>query len=197
MSDITASDEALCRAYAIVGRLVVIWANIDQAITRSLWRRTKSGPFPPAVPPTFPQRWASWSQTARQQWPSQCPLSWDEFEREHAHAANVRNALAHWITDVATYEAGRYCVTVQPHQLTDWRRTFRRWWERVRVHPHRQRHPGPPSGRSTTLWDWQLDDLLQRWQALLALTSLLDRNQLTGHEQEFEVLEKLKPAHLA
>jgi len=136
------------KAYSALGRLLVTWAAIDQTITRGLWRRDRSSAFPPPVPSHFPGRLILWGEEARRSWPADAPMTWEEFERHHAEALGVRNALAHWVVDVHGH-AGRFSVAVHPHEPSGWRPAFDRWWRRVKNMPPMERHPGPASGRVT------------------------------------------------
>lgn len=158
--------------YAAIGRLLVTWATIDQTVTRALWRRDKSGPFPPPVPTTFPGRWVSWSTGVKGGWAAGVDITWDQFELQQAEAAVLRNALAHWTIDVEGH-AGRFSVAVHPHEPSGWRPAFDRWWKRVQHMPLRERHPGPANGRVTRWSDWQMKELQRRWSALLILTRIL------------------------
>lgn len=175
-------------AYAAVGRLLVTWASIDQVVTRALWRRDRSGPFPPPVPNTFPERWRDWSKETRSLWPSDSPLTWAMFELQQAEAIVVRNALAHWIIEVDG-GGGRFSIVVHPHEPSGFRPAFERWWRRVQHMPVRDRHPGPASGRVTRWWDWQLRELMERWEALLTLTKLLaDKGDMTSAPEAIAAL---------
>lgn len=170
--DVDRDPAAEDKAYATIGRLLVTWAMIDQTVIRALWRRDKAGPFPTPVASTFPARWLDWSAGVKAGWPSGLDLTWDQFELQQAEAAAVRNALAHWTIDVEGH-AGRFSVAVHPHEPSGWRPAFDRWWKRVQHMPLRERHPGPASGRVTRWSDWQMNELQNRWSALLTLTRFL------------------------
>jgi len=174
-------------AYATIGRLLVTWASIDQTVTRSLWRRDRTNPFPPPVPSHFPGRLNEWGKDAQLRWPAEAAMTWEEFERHQAEALAVRNALAHWVVDVHGH-AGRFSVAVQPHEPSGWSSAFDRWWRRVKHMPPLERHPGPARGQVTRWSDWQMQELQLRWDALNALTTALDRGEWADASDAVTVL---------
>lgn len=163
---------AQSEAYATIGKLLVTWALIDQAVVRNLWHRNRLGMNLPTLDNTFPKRWKAWRDYARARWPEGAPLTWEDFEFEQASAQAIRNALAHWTVGVRG-RSGRFSVLVQPYELAALGPALKRWWSRVQHLPLLRRHPMPSSGRPSLWWDWQLGTLVSRWDALLAVTRYL------------------------
>ena len=176
-------DEAGWEAFAYeqIGRIIVAWGQLDQAITSQTWKLNNPSSSFPAGPieATFYKRWCTWCAKCE---PFCAPKSRSAFHafREHVESLSTRrDDLAHNTFKVAGITEN-FFVGVARGPRADWRERFERWASKY-AHRKAHRRPLPPPGNTTypAIYKdeaaWLLAEILDATATIARIRDEIDR----------------------
>jgi hypothetical protein len=113
------------RGYELVGRIIVEWGELDQQITRAIWKdNDPHAAFPVGpVPHSFYKRWLRWCKISEPHCHPKNRAAFHQFRTEVTELSERRDNLAHNVASVTAKQAD-VCVYIDCLAPADWRDRF-------------------------------------------------------------------------